>query len=61
MEKLGQLLIVIGVLVLIYTLIGTFVGSVYLFSYLRPIKPATALILANSLLLLGIAIKTTKK
>ena len=61
MEKLGNVLIVVGILLMVYTILGTFIGSVYLFSYIRPIRPATALIFANSLLLLGVISKIAKK
>ncbi|MFH0732123.1 MAG: hypothetical protein V2A72_04265 [Candidatus Omnitrophota bacterium] len=61
MEKMGGLLILLGVLVIVYALLGAFVGSCFVFSFIRPIKPATALTLANSLLLLGLVVKATKK
>ena len=61
MGKLGNVLIVVGILLIAYTILGTFIGSVYVFSYIRPIKPSTALIFANSLLLLGVISKIAKK
>lgn len=61
MGKLGNVLIVAGILLIAYTILGAFVGSVYVFSYVRPIKPSTALIFANSLLLLGVISKIAKK
>lgn len=61
MGKLGNVLIVVGILLIAYTILGAFVGSVYVFSYIRPIRPSTALIFANSLLLLGVISKIAKK
>ena len=61
MEKLGNLLILAGILLIIYAIFGAFVGSAYVFAYLRPVKPSTAVILANSLLILGAITKITKK
>ncbi len=61
MEKLGNVLILVGILLIAYTVIGTFIGSTYVFSYIRPVKPSTAVIFANSLLLLGVISKVGKK
>ncbi len=61
MEKIGNVLIVVGILLIVYTIIGAFIGTVYVFSYIRPIRPSTAIIFANSLLLLGVISKVAKK
>ena len=61
MEKVGNVLIVVGILLIVYAILGTFIGSVYVFSYIRPVKPSVAIIFANSLLLLGVISKMAKK
>lgn len=61
MEKLGNVLIVLGILAIVYAILGSFVGSPFVFSYIRGIRPATAITLANSLLILGAITKISKK
>ena len=61
MAKIEGLLTVVGVVLLIYSIIGAFLGNAMIFSYIRPIKPATGVALANSLLILGILGKLSKK
>lgn len=53
MEKLGGILIIAGILLLGYSLLGAFVGNPMILSFIRPIKPSTGITLANSLLILG--------
>ncbi|MBN1405158.1 MAG: hypothetical protein JW946_01410 [Candidatus Omnitrophica bacterium] len=61
MGKIGNLLIIAGIFIIIYAILGTFIGSPLVFSYVRGIKPSTAILLANSLLLLGAITKIGKK
>ena len=61
MEKAGGVLVLVGIILLAYSIIGAFVGSTMILSYIRPIKPSTGLVLANSFLLLGVLAKTCKK
>lgn len=53
MEKIGLLLVVAGILALVWSILGAFVGAPMILSFLRPVKPSTGIALANSLLILG--------
>lgn len=61
MDKLGGLFAILGILLLVYSILGAFIGNPMIFSYIRPIKPATGVMLANTLLILGVLGKLCKK
>ncbi|GEM_PF-5472750 len=61
MAKINGIIVVLGIALLVYSIIGTFVGNPMIFSYLRPIKPATGVMIANSLLILSVLGKLSKK
>ncbi len=61
MAKASVVLIILGILLLAYAILGAFVGNPMIFSYVRPIKPSTGIALANSMLILGLLAKICKK
>ncbi len=61
MKKMGDVLMVLGVLLLAYSLIGKFVNGPSIFGYIYPIDPKTGVLFANTLLLLAVLAKLEKK
>ncbi len=61
MAKTGVVLIILGILLLAYAILGAFVGNPMILSFIRPIKPSTGIALANSMLILGLLAKLAKK
>jgi len=61
MAKVSGLFMALGIVFLIYSILGAFIGNPMILSFIRPIKPATGVLLANSLLMLSILGKLSKK
>lgn len=61
MKNLGNLLAVIGILLVIYSILGRFVGSATIGLGIVQVQATSGLILGNSLMLIAVLIKLTGK
>lgn len=61
MKNVANLLAVIGILVVIYSILGRFLGDATIGLGLFKIQAASGLVLANSLMLIAVLIKLTGK
>ena len=63
MKKVSDILIALGVVLFIYVLIGRFIGaqSVFGYLYMGPFEATSSLVFSNSLILIGLALKSWLK
>lgn len=61
MKNLANLLAVIGILLVIYSILGRFVGGTTIGLGLLRVQATSGLILANSLMVIAVLIKLTGK
>lgn len=61
MKNLANLLVVIGVLLVVYTVLGRFVGGATIGLGVLKMQASTGLVAANSIMLIAVLIKLSAK